>query len=46
MKVRLVNFHCIIDIDVLVENHTAYMTCTNMLEIKQGPLIFLSEINQ
>ena len=47
MKVRLINFHCIIDINVLVENHTTYATstCTNALEIDTGPSIYLAEFS-
>ena len=46
MIVRLLNFHCIVDLDLLVENHAAYMSCINALEIREeSPSLWLGEFD-
>lgn len=44
MKVRLINFHYLVDIDLLLKDHGLYVACTNLLKIKEGPSMYLTRV--
>ncbi len=48
MKVRLIDFHCIIDVELILENHTAYRACTVLWKIRGSLLtestLYLAEL--
>ena len=42
MRVKLINFHLVTDVDLLVENHVIYLA--RKLKMKDGPLMYLVEL--